>query len=320
MPRVRNTFGFRLIFIEVLIYLLFIISSGKDWMGGYRFFMHILPLMAVGASMGIISLFSMEKKFHPANEGRPVFQKMRLLVIALLLFAPPVMLKLMLTLHPLEGKRAYIEWWQFIIGLIFLVVVFIAVLLQPKLDGSKMRRSRPVIFILIIIVLINLDGTGWRLGIPAEFSFLGPKVFEFESGFTRWPPPVMIEKYKVMGEWLRDNTDTEEYLAIGEAGAIPYISGHPIVDCFGLMDKTIARMPGTTFFDKSDSEEAAEYILGRKPKYFLFKGTIAPGGEELIPSWREFHYIQHIYHNPEFKRMYRHLYTYEDFIVYERVE
>ena len=131
---------------------------------------------------------------------------------------------------------------------------------------------------------------------------------------------MMIEKYYVIGRWMRENLDNDGLLAIGEAGAIPYLSKQPIVDCFGLMDKTIARMPGTTFFDKSNSKEAADYILGRKPKYFLFKGWLKPDGSGITPSWDTFHYIKQLWARPEFQDNYKHLYTYEDFIIFERVD
>jgi hypothetical protein len=129
---------------------------------------------------------------------------------------------------------------------------------------------------------------------------------------------MMIDKYLYMGRWMRDNLELNGRLAIGEAGAIPYLSGQPVVDCFGLMDKVIARMPGATFFDKSDSDEAAEYILSRHPKYFLFKGRFTDDGSRIIPSWHQFHYIQHIWSNPEFREHYFLRYVYEDFIIYER--
>jgi len=321
-PRVRDSFGFRLIFFQVVIYFLFIISSGKDWMGGYRFFIHILPLMATGASMGISALLSREPGFCGEGVERPMCLRIWLLPIAILLVLPPLMLKLILKVYHIEGMKPYIEPKQFALGLSFLLVILAVETWRERhrerSKDSERAKTITVVLVLIILILLNLNSTGWKPNMPGNNSFLSANVFEFDSGFTSWPPPMMIGKYYVIGRWMRENLDNDGLLAIGEAGAIPYLSGQPIIDCFGLMDKTIARMPGTTFFDKSNSREAAEYILSREPKYFLFKGRLKLDGSGIAPSWHEFHYIKHIWEHPDFKKRYKFRYVYEDFIIYER--
>jgi len=320
-PRIRDTFAYRLILFQVLIYFIFIIGSGRDWMGGYRFFVHVLPLLATGATMGIWALLSRDPEYVPGGQSLPPFRKVWLLPIALLVLSPPGLLWVMFHIKAPKGYDLYLNSTQFLFGIIFIVAVLILEIYRGRKRDTKpaggRNRGRVVFFVLIIILLFNIDGAGIPMKEPG-MSFIAPRVFEFESGFLRWPPPMMIDKYLYIGRWMQHNLDPNGRLAIGEAGAIPYLSGQPIVDCFGLMDKVIARMPGATFFDKSDSDEAAEYILSRHPKYFLFKGRFTADGSKIIPSWHQFHYIQHIWSNPEFREHYSIRHVYEDFIIYER--
>jgi hypothetical protein len=320
-PRIRGTFAYRLILFQVLFYFAFLLGSGRDWMGGYRFFIHILPLLATGATMGICGLFSRDPEFFQDEKGKTSCERFWLLAIGILILFPPIMNWLFFQISKPEGYSLYLNWGQFYLGIGFIVAVSILETWRDRrhtesITGGK-NRWRGFVLVLIIILLFNLDGAGWHMNEPGS-SFLTAKVFEFESGFTRWPPPMMIDKYLVIGRWMRVNLDTDGLLAIGEAGAIPYFSGQPIVDCFGLMDKAIAHMPGATFFDKSDSDEAAAYILSREPKYFLFKGRFTRDKSKIIPSWHQFYYIQHVWNDPEFHENYNLRYVYEDFIIYER--
>ena len=46
-----------------------------------------------------------------------------------------------------------------------------------------------------------------------------------------------------IGEWLRGIAPPETTIAVGEAGAIPYVTGWRALDAFGLSDRAIARAP-----------------------------------------------------------------------------
>ena len=46
-----------------------------------------------------------------------------------------------------------------------------------------------------------------------------------------------------VGGWMREHLPPDTLISVGAAGAVPYGSGLPIVDAFGLVDPHLARMP-----------------------------------------------------------------------------
>jgi hypothetical protein len=70
--------------------------------------------------------------------------------------------------------------------------------------------------------------------------------------------------YYEVAQWLKQNADNNDVVAIGEAGLIPYYAETRIIDMFGLIDKHIARQPGLLHI-KGD----AKYVLERKPDYIV---------------------------------------------------
>ncbi len=67
-----------------------------------------------------------------------------------------------------------------------------------------------------------------------------------------------------IARWMRREIHDSGLLAIGEAGVVPYYTGLPVLDLFGLLDKRIARLPGIRHH-KFDTE----YVLSRRPEYVL---------------------------------------------------
>ncbi len=65
--------------------------------------------------------------------------------------------------------------------------------------------------------------------------------------------------------YLDHNAPAGSWIALGEAGIIPYYAAHiNVIDILGLMDRHIARIPGL-LHQKGD----AGYVLGRNPDYVL---------------------------------------------------
>ena len=81
-----------------------------------------------------------------------------------------------------------------------------------------------------------------------------------------WESPV-YPSYLEMGDWLRDNASPDDVVALGEAGLVPFVGKVRIIDCFGLMDKHIARLRGK-FHMKFD----ADYAMSKNPDYILLLG------------------------------------------------
>jgi arabinofuranosyltransferase len=69
------------------------------------------------------------------------------------------------------------------------------------------------------------------------------------------------QAHRPLGEWLRATYPPETWVAIGDAGAIPFYSRLPVLDLWGLSDATIARLPG----EYGDRPGTADYVLARKP-------------------------------------------------------
>jgi arabinofuranosyltransferase len=71
--------------------------------------------------------------------------------------------------------------------------------------------------------------------------------------------------YYDVASYLNYNVPPGSWVALGEAGMIPYYAKHiNVIDIFGLMDRHIAHIAGL-LHQKGD----AEYVLGRNPDYIL---------------------------------------------------
>jgi len=149
-----------------------------------------------------------------------------------------------------------------------------------SLIGPSRTRLLPVV-ILILMVAGNL---------------LSYKQIHKKFVVSLWPwekfsveSPV-YPHYNEMGTWMAENTDPDSYAALGEAGLIPFLSHNRIIDCFGLMDPHIARLPGKLHY-KFD----AEYVMSREPDYILLLGTFADGDFD-----GRFLYCRELYRHPDF--------------------
>lgn len=64
-----------------------------------------------------------------------------------------------------------------------------------------------------------------------------------------------------LGRWLHDTRPPDTWLAIGDAGAVPFFSRLPVIDLWGLNDAEIARLPG----EFGHREGVADLVLARRP-------------------------------------------------------
>jgi arabinofuranosyltransferase len=80
-----------------------------------------------------------------------------------------------------------------------------------------------------------------------------------------------MEQRLAVGHWLRQNVPPDTLLAIHSAGTIPYASGLPTIDLWGLSDRHIAKAPissmgaGTAGHEKHDYD----YAFGRDPALYI---------------------------------------------------
>jgi arabinofuranosyltransferase len=114
------------------------------------------------------------------------------------------------------------------------------------------------------------------LGVRGSFGAI--RVRGLESGFDR----IHLDNFQhfEVARWMRRELKDGGLLAIGEAGVIPYYTGLPVLDMFGLMDPHIAHLKGVLHI-KFDPE----YVLDREPRYVFLVFVVHPNGGR-VPSHR----------------------------------
>ncbi len=78
------------------------------------------------------------------------------------------------------------------------------------------------------------------------------------------------------GKWLAENVPPGTWIAVDAAGQVPYFSGLPTIDMFGINDVHIGRMPVPTLGSGTPGHEKFDlgYILARAPQYVVIYGTL----------------------------------------------
>ncbi|OFV82865.1 MAG: hypothetical protein A2W26_13775 [Acidobacteria bacterium RBG_16_64_8] len=160
----------------------------------------------------------------------------------------------------------------------------------------------PVLPLLLVLLVASLAATAeaipkraWVFGICAAMAvgsfFAGRTLVRaqqlFPSGLkhvTWHSSPMRL----LVAQELRRRVPRGDTLALAECGYIPYFNpGLRIMDVLGLMDKSIARMPGLHMHKMT-----AGYFLRQRPDYYLMMlmwGQPSSEGIELLrtPAFRE---------------------------------
>ena len=91
---------------------------------------------------------------------------------------------------------------------------------------------------------------------------------------------------ETMGRWLHDNAPHGTLIAVDAAGQVPYFSGLPAVDMFGINDLHIGRLPVATLGQGTPGHEKFDlaYVVGRAPTYVVIYGTLLDGVKEYERS------------------------------------
>jgi arabinofuranosyltransferase len=97
------------------------------------------------------------------------------------------------------------------------------------------------------------------------------------------------------GTWMRSELPPTTLITVGAAGAVPYASGLPTIDAFGLVDPVIARMPEPPLRDPRSARPGhqlfapPEYIRSRDPDLLChvgFRGNTPPRESDARPPFR----------------------------------
>ncbi|MGE5139996.1 MAG: hypothetical protein ACM3JD_11065 [Rudaea sp.] len=81
---------------------------------------------------------------------------------------------------------------------------------------------------------------------------------------------------ETMGRWLKANAAAGTWIAVDAAGQVPYFSGLPAIDMFGINDLHIGRLNVPTLGSGTPGHEKFDlaYILQRAPRYVIIYGNL----------------------------------------------
>lgn len=102
-------------------------------------------------------------------------------------------------------------------------------------------------------------------------------------------------RWAATGRWLAAHAQPGDWLAVGAAGAMPFFSGLPNIDTFGLCDRTVARQgriigsrPGHQRFATTD------YLIERAPTFLLIEDYATDHPTPMTHSafWEQHGYVR----------------------------
>ena len=105
-----------------------------------------------------------------------------------------------------------------------------------------------------------------------------------------------------LGKWLREVYPRDTLLAVGDAGAVPFYSGLPSIDLWGLNTVEIAKLPGE--YGRRDG--MPDWVFSRKPKLVILwnrhpADPVTRGMKFKAGSKNGFD----IFHHPQLREHYR---------------
>ncbi len=143
------------------------------------------------------------------------------------------------------------RFWVPVLPFLFLLLAEGFVWLRVQAIERGFRRSAGVEALLIGLVVV---GNGWSWPAVRHYTKI------YAEGMQRTSV--------ALGRWLGENAQPGEWVALGDAGALPYYSGLRAIDLYGLMNPAIARLPGPALYSEGIDTGA---ILARRPEYVVLE-------------------------------------------------
>jgi len=106
---------------------------------------------------------------------------------------------------------------------------------------------------------------------------------------TRYLPPFrrLVRYYEgneKLGRHLAENCPAGTLIAVQAAGAIPYLSGLPTIDMFGLNDSHIAGLPFPNIKQGGLLKWDIDYVLSRRPDIIVINGGYLEQGDPRLQT------------------------------------
>ncbi|MCB9687535.1 MAG: hypothetical protein H6738_16440 [Alphaproteobacteria bacterium] len=167
--------------------------------------------------------------------------------------------------------------WVPVVGWIVLHVLFVVLV-----GGDGLPSWRPFVPVLPTVALAagaaagRWGRAGWLAGAVVAATQLASMVLDPRQA-PRREGPLVGERGRELGLWLREHFPEDTLLAVDAAGAIPYYSGFVTIDMLGLCDEVVAHtdVRGMGHRLAGHDKANAAYVLSRSPDLIVFGA--APG-------------------------------------------
>lgn len=132
--------------------------------------------------------------------------------------------------------------------------------------GQQVQYLGISVSILLVTLLIIVSSWNGEYGI-------------FIRGFDAGRATLARE---TMGKWLKSNVAPGTLIAVDAAGQVPYFSGLPAIDMFGINDLHIGRLQVATLGQGTPGHEKFDliYVITRQPEYVVIYGTLLDSVKE----------------------------------------
>ena len=133
----------------------------------------------------------------------------------------------------------------------------------------------PALFVLADEAARSLAGLRARVALAAGAAGLAFSVWGHSAlGQARGHYAEGLEQaHWALGKWLAESQPDGTWLAVGDAGVVPFVSRLPVIDLWGLADAHIARLPG----EYGDRPGTADYVLARRPEVIVIWNLVPIG-------------------------------------------
>jgi hypothetical protein len=162
------------------------------------------------------------------------------------------------------------------------VVPFGAVIVQESLRRLT-QRLRPVVGRPVLV----LAGAALAVAFVAGSLRVSRTARTFIGADNGIDTPAYLKKYAEdripIGQWFAKHAHPDDLMTVGGAGVIPYYSGIPAYDVFGLVDAHIAHDPHMSASDRPGHQKwgSDPYMLSRNPTLITHKYCLpGPCAEE----------------------------------------
>lgn len=190
-----------------------------------------------------------------------------------------------------QGRRPGLPTWSFLAA----SATYFVVVGGDFIPYFGPRFLLPALPALLLLAAMGVGAAARPLGsgraAGAAASVLAAALVGWAAFFTfpadarelRWLEYEM-EGWEKLGRWMAGSVPAEESIAVGAAGIVPYYTGAPTIDMYGLVDANIAHMPVRTtgFIRVAHEKFAPRYVMDRRPDhivtYLTPDGRSATGG------------------------------------------